>query len=128
MAETWIFTQTLRIGNNSYATAVTKTSDGAYTYDSAVAANQTDKLVACNIDVSQVVGIYISSDQDCTIETNSNNASGGQTINIDADNPYVWVKDSGITNPLTTDITALYITNTTAITRLQIRILVDLTV
>jgi len=127
MAQSWTVTQTLRIGNNTLSTAVTKTADGSYIFDDAIAANQTDKLLAASVDVSQVQAIYISSDQDCTIETNSS-SSPAQTLAIDANNPLVWTKDSGVTNPLTTDITALYVTNTTAITRLAIYILVDLTV
>lgn len=127
MSVSYIFTNSVRIGNNTISYSVTKTSDGEYVYDGSLAANQTDALVAAAIDVSQIVGLYMYSDADLTIQTNSG-SSPADTINLDGGTPLVWIKDQGTTCPLTTDVTALYLTNTTACSVIKFRILVDLTV
>lgn len=127
MSVSYIFTQTLKIGNNTIAYSKTVTADAQVVYDGTLAANQTDALIAFNIDVSQLQALYIYADADVTIETNSG-SSPGNTLSIDGGNPLVWVKDSGLANPLTVDVTALYATNTTALTVFKIYALVDATV
>ncbi len=71
--------------------------------------------------------IHLESDQDCTIETNATDATGGQTITLKAGIPFVWQKNSGITKPITADVTRFFVTNTTAITRLYCAVLNDAT-
>ena len=91
--------------------------------------NGNDNLVAFNLDYSQCKALMIVADGDLTIETNANDATGGQTIAITEDVPFFWQANSGITCPITTDITALYVTNATgAAVSLKIRALVDPTV
>jgi hypothetical protein len=46
----------------------------------------------------------------CTIKTNSS-GSPVQTLTIKSTNPIMWSKNDNPTNPLTTDLTALYVTN-----------------
>ena len=127
MSVSYIFTNSVRIGNNTISYSVTKTADGQYVYDGSLSANQTDALIAASIDVSQMVGLYFYSDADLTIQTNSG-GSPADTITLDGGTPLVWIKDQGTANPLTTDVTALYLTNTTACTVIKLYVLVDLTV
>jgi hypothetical protein len=84
----------------------------------------TDTLVAFTLDYSQCKCLMMLASQDMTVETNANNAAGGQTISLKANVPLFWQENSGITCPITTDITALYVTAATAGT-LKIRALVD---
>lgn len=127
MSITYVITQTFKIGNNTTAYSKTITCDGGYTYDGTLAANQTNALIACAIDVSQLQALYIYADADVTLKTNSSGAPV-DTLSIDGGNPLVWVKDSGVTCPLTADVTALYATNTTALTAFKIFAAIDLTV
>jgi hypothetical protein len=106
--------------------AVTSTSGTEKNVSEAIGASQTDYLVAWTCDYSQLQSLYIYSAVAMTIETN-NGSAPGQTITLAAGKPYVWYYGSGITCPITVDVTALYITNTTAGT-LEIRSLEDPTV
>ena len=102
--------------------------------DEAIPAATTDYLVAFVLDVSQAKLIYMVSDVSVTIETNS----AGSPINLftlAANVPYVWAygdaaKRDTAGTAITTDITALYVTNADAEDEatLQIRTLVDPTV
>jgi hypothetical protein len=78
-----------------------------------VANGQTDKAVSFGgVDVSQVVAVWMHSDQAVTIETNSTNATGGNTISLAANVPLQWCTGAPFSNPLTQDITStVYITN-----------------
>ena len=127
MSITYTYTASVKVGNNTTSLSISKSADGEYVFDDAIAANQTNKLIAGVLDVSQIKMLFLYSDQDCTLETNSG-GSPADTISLDAGCPIVWVADSGIACPLTTDVTAFYVTNTTAVGRLIIRAQVDLTV
>lgn len=71
----------------------------------------TDTLINCAIDTSTLQAIQICANKDCTLEANDG-SSPTFTINIKAGIPYQWIKNSGITNPITADVTVLYVTNT----------------
>jgi hypothetical protein len=91
----------------------------------AIAISATDALVAFTCDFSQLKSLYIKCDQALTIKTNSSGAPA-QTITLAANVPYVWTYGSGITCPITADITALYITNGSgSLANLEIRALED---
>lgn len=77
--------------------------------------SSTDLLVNFACDVSQLQLIYMKSDQDITIETNDG-TTPDDTINLKAGKPYVWYTGSYFTNLLTTDVTALYVTNSSGST------------
>lgn len=107
---------------------VTVTSDGEDNRDIVLAGNATNVLVAMVIDVSQLQEIYILSDYDCVLKTNSS-GSPDQTLNIAGGKPFMWVTGSGITNPLTTDVTSVYLTNSSANSNtVRIRSSIDSTV
>lgn len=91
----------------------------------------TNGEIALVIDVSQLKSLYIVADK--AINLFFNEASTGtpsKTINLVANQPFVWTNLSGFTNPFgATDVTALFVTTTVAgATRLQIFGLLDPTV
>lgn len=80
-----------------------------------VATGQTDVLFAVTLDVSQVKAFYLVSDKNVTFETN-NSATPANTLSLVADIPYVWYTNKYDTFKLTTDVTAVYITNASGAT------------
>ena len=81
----------------------------------AVGASQTDLLVPTTFAVANLRSIFLLSTQNMTLETNSG-SSPANTFTLTANVPFAWQYQSGITNPFGTDVTAFYVTNTTALT------------
>lgn len=106
---THVFTPTWAKNSETLYKAVSVTADGDSARNVAVPGATADVLVAAAIDVSQMKGLYIESDQDITIETNSSSAPD-DTLTIKANKPLQWYADCGLANPLTVDVTALYLT------------------
>ena len=77
-------------------------------------------------DVSAMKGLYIQSDQDLTIETNSG-STPTDTLALKANTPVVWSSNSVHSNPLTADVTAnIFVTNSSgSAAALEIRKLED---
>lgn len=120
-------TRSWAYGNDQLTQADTVSADSLVSIDASVA-NGNDQLHALTLDVSQVKALYISSDQDLTLETNSS-SSPADTIALKANKPVIWSTNCGLTNPLGTDVTALYITNASGSTAaFKLRALVDPTV
>jgi hypothetical protein len=99
-----------------------------------IPAESTNLLVACAIDVSQLKGLYLISNLDLVVKTNSS-GSPANTFTLYAGVPYMWMEgDSAIRdtagNAVTVDITAIYVTNAheTAEAQFDLRALVDPTV
>jgi len=93
--------------------------------DEAVADSETDLEITYEIDQSAMQSFYMVSDQDVTVETNDG-AAPDDTFSLQANIPLVWTANSNLTNPVTTDITALFVTNASGSTaNLKIRALVD---
>jgi len=109
--------------------SVTKTGTGSLDIREAIADETTDGEVAYVVDVSQLVAVFILSDQALTIETNDG-AAPQETISLAAGVPLMWhdgLADAGC--PFSDDITALFVTNASgAIANLSIMTLVDVTV
>jgi hypothetical protein len=104
--------------------SVTVTGEGEPNLDVTVAANQTNKEVDYVLDVSTVTSLWLYSDKDLTIKTNSTSAPD-DTIALKAGVPLPWESTTGyFDNPLTVDVTKFYLTNTLAC-RFQARILTD---
>lgn len=77
------------------------------------------------VDVSALKAILLLADQSLTVKTNDG-SSPDQTLSLAAGVPFFWQANCGITNPLTDDISALYITNASGVaTTLYIRVLQD---
>lgn len=75
----------------------------------------TNGEVAFTLDVSQLKGIYIVSDQDILLETNDG-SSPDDTISLKAGIPYLWHENSYHACLFDADITALFVTNTSGST------------
>lgn len=90
-----------------------------------IADSTTDQEITIGIDVSAIQVIVITADQDLTIETNSATVPD-DTINLLANIPYEWAVGSYFTNLLTTDITSIFVTNSSgSATNLYLRGIVD---
>lgn len=93
----------------------------------AVADSATDLEVTFTLDVSACKVFYLVSDQAVTVETNN----GGvpiDTITLVAGVPYLWTTDSYDAFLLGTDVTALFITNSSGSTaNIELRALSDST-
>lgn len=92
----------------------TFTGDGQESRAVAVPPTTSDQLVNFAMDVDQIKSIYMKSNVDLTVETNSDSAPD-DTIELLAGIPYIWHTGSYFTNLLTTDVTALYLTNDGAV-------------
>lgn len=125
MAITHRITVQWQRGSDALAQSFEISSGAEFSLEEAFTAAN-DQLMAMVMDVSQMKALYISADQDCTLEFNSS-SSPTFTLTIDADHPLSWTNGVGYSNPLTADITALYVSAAVAGT-LNIRILYDPTV
>lgn len=121
-------TEAVVAGGKSLTKSSTYTGDARLSREVEVATAETDYLIAMVLDVSEIDGIYIVSDQTVTFETN-NGAAPAETISLVADVPYLWTTSSYFTNLLATDITAIYITNASGSTAtINIEVVFDSTV
>lgn len=125
MPFTHTLTEKLVVGNTSIEKSNAQSAGANTSIDETIADSTTDGLINFTLDVSQLQSIYIVSDADITIETNDG-SSPADTLSLVAGVPYVWHADSYHTCLLTTDITALYVTNASGgSARLQIEALHD---
>jgi hypothetical protein len=84
--------------------------------------------VTLAVDVSQVRGVYIVCDQDVLLETNSS-SSPTNTLTLEAGVPYIWFTNKPYSLWMTSDVTALFVTNASAAAaHLQMELLIDPTV
>ncbi len=105
----------------------TYTGSSITSIDETVAHGATNFQINVAIDVSTIKSIFILSDQNVTLETNSG-SSPAETISLVANVPYVWHTNSYFTNLLATDITAIFITNASGSTAaITLRVLQDAT-
>jgi hypothetical protein len=79
-------------------------------YDGTIAALATNVLVEVAFAIADLQSLCIWSDTNLTIKTNSS-TSPTQTINLLASVPIVWGTGLGSADPITADVTALYVTN-----------------
>lgn len=102
--------RTFTLDGETITAPQTLTVDGVGGIDGSLTASQADQEYAITIDVSQLKYLYILASNDCTVETNSS-SSPVDTITPKAGVPYVWTYGSGVTNPLGTDVTKIFVTN-----------------
>lgn len=115
------------VGDRTIKKTQSLSSTARLSLEETVATGQTNKQIAFTLDVSQLKAIVIVSDKDVTFETNSG-SSPVDTIALLADIPYVWHYQSYHACLLTTDVTAIFITNASGATAtLQIEALYDAT-
>ena len=113
-------------GSSVVEQSFSQSSGAESNVDEDVTTATTDGLVAFTLDFSQCKALYmLASGGALTVKTNSSGAPD-QTIALASGVPFVWVATSGITCPITTDITALYVSNASGATvTLKIRSLTD---
>ncbi len=100
-------------------------AEGSIDIDQAIADAEVDKSIAFVLDISEVAMIAIKSTQAITIETNDG-TTPADTLSLAANVPLVFSGAAGETNPFTTDITELFVTNASgAEAQLQIKVLFD---
>ena len=99
-------------GGLSLASSNAFSAAAEYNITETVADGITDAEVACVIDVSEIKSIYISSNLNLLLETNINDGSV-DVLNLLANQPYIWHTGYLYTNILDTDITKLFLTNST---------------
>lgn len=115
------------VGDRTIKKTQNLSSTARLSLEETIATGQTNKQIAFTLDVSQLKAIVITSDKDVTFETNSG-SSPVDTIALLADVPYVWHYQSYHACLLTTDVTAIFITNASGATAtLQIEALYDAT-
>ena len=90
-----------------------------------VAGSASNAQQAIDFSQSNLRAIYIKTDQDLTLKTNST-GSPQETVTLKAGVPFVWVYQSGITNPFAGNVTATYWSNAGATAaNVYIRLLVN---
>lgn len=103
----------VRFSNTLTAQKVVQPTD-AHVLDASVsvANGQTDKAMSIGgLDISQLKAIWIDSNQDVLLETNSS-SSPTDSINLKANVPYIWMEGSPAPLLLTADVpSTIYCTN-----------------
>lgn len=120
------YTMTAAVNDGTQTISKTVTLTGSDTrIDEAIPASQTNLLVNFALDISKCVGFYMVSDVAMTVKTNSS-GSPQETFTLTADEPVFWndAMSMTISSLFAGDVTALYVTNTTAGT-LRIRAIYD---
>ena len=124
---THALTETIVADGKSIPVTQEFTGDGDVGREIAVASDASDLAVNLAIDFSQIQSLWISADQDLTLETNSDSAPD-DTIALKGGKPLHWEPDSYYDCPLTADVTVLYVTNGSAVAcTLKIEVLEDAT-
>jgi len=105
-------------GGRTKSHTITKTGTGKIAVEEDVATGENDfEIQLKGVDISEVTAIYINSTQDVTLETNAADATGGNTLTLKADEPYVWWTDAPFVNVITADITTdVFVTNASGAT------------
>lgn len=109
------FSESLRIvwtgpGSASLSGTVTKANTGEGGLSIPVGAATTNLQINLVMDVSQVALLYMKSDVDMTLKTNSTGAPTN-TIALTAGVPQIYLSASGMTLQFTGDVTTAFLTN-----------------
>lgn len=127
MATVNITTRVQAGGTEVISRTNTYSASGLIKVNEAIANGQTDKVVTFTADQSAMSAFWLMSDQIVTVETN-NGTTPTDTFVLTANEPLVWVSTGEYTNPITADITAIYITNASGSTaNVEIGVLQDAT-
>src|ERR1051325_8904 len=115
MATTY-FTHTIKYswsgpGTSSLSGAVTRTGDADDGRIIQVDASTPDVPVAVSFAKDNLKSVYMLSTQDITLETNADDHTGGNLIELTAGVPVVFQSDAGQTNPFTFDVDGMFLTN-----------------
>ena len=83
--------------------------EAAAQLDESIADGETDKEVTISFPLAGLKSFTLSSDQACTVKTNSSGAPQ-ETFNLVANSPLIWTEGNG-TAPIAGPVTALFVTN-----------------
>jgi hypothetical protein len=118
MAYSGVITIAYDGGGTNKTDTITKSASGRVAWEEDIVTATTDGQVNCpTIDVSELELLYIKSTQDVLLETNAADATGGNTLTLKANQPYIWWSNAPFVNMITLDIvTNVFITNTSGAT------------
>lgn len=125
-----VFTHTLGVTYKTDAGTITSTTDSyqadcEHDIDDSVPASTTNKEFDIAITKANIKSMVLYSDQSVTLKTNST-TSPTDTITMAAKKQVVWNTDSLNSCPFTSDITKIFVTNSTAAAaKLAIRFLLN---
>lgn len=97
-------------GGSFLSKSVALVSEGENNRDVSVPATTDDMEVDWDVNVARMKSLFILSDQDITINTNSSSVPA-DTLTPKANKPLIWYDGSGLANPLGTDVSRLFISN-----------------
>lgn len=125
MAFTHYLVRTYTTSGASVSKTATVTGGLESNVDEALSASSANVTINWQLDQSACQGLMIVATNAVTLCTNDlSSGSPDQTLELTADKPYTWAYGDYASCPITTDVTALYASCTTACT-LSIRALVD---
>lgn len=134
MPVSYQFNQTVRTNNGSVTIpGVTVSGDAELVYDDMIPAATTNKQIVLALDVSELKGFVIVAEglatgKTMTLKTNSTSTPANTFTLTPASPGIAWHTGGPFTNPLTTDVTAIYVTSDdTAARRLRIYVCADVT-
>ncbi|HEV2122611.1 MAG TPA: hypothetical protein VGW38_07535 [Chloroflexota bacterium] len=91
---------------------MSREADGKYAASVSVPASTTNKQVEANFTFADAEIVFLKSDKDVTLYTNAPSTGvPADTIVLKAGVPKFYVKDGGMTNLFTANVTAIYLTN-----------------
>lgn len=122
MSYTYTLLQQVDTPAGSLSQSISATGEADIEMEVAIPA-ATDTQVDLQVPYANIKALYWLADVAMTVETNSGSAAD-QTISLAAGVPLVWITGGIGSNPITDNITALYVTAASAGT-LKIRVLYD---
>jgi hypothetical protein len=99
--------------NDSYT--VVGTNEENFSFD--VAAGATAEVDVGSIPFAKMVSFYIVATQNGTVYTNAADGTGGQVIPLTANKGYAWNNTLVASNPITANITKIYFTNSSTLSK-----------
>lgn len=97
-------------GANTRSSSYEITADGSATREVPIGNAASDFQVDVNIDMSEMKSFLLKADVGMTVKTNSS-GTPDDTFTLKAGVPLLWTENSYFSNPLSADVTALYVTN-----------------
>lgn len=127
MAFTHNVVRTYQTSGGNLSNTVSQSADAEEARSLSVAVASPDTEVAISILYAGLKSIYISSSLALTVETNSSSAPD-DTLSVPAGGALVWTAQDGTANPLTANVTKVFLTATgSGSSAVEIRVLQDST-
>lgn len=112
MAFTGKVTVQIQESGRTVSGTMSREGDGKYAASVTVPASTTNKQVEANFTFADAEIVFLKSDKDVTLYTNApSTGAPADTITLKAGVPKVYVKDGGMTNLFTANVTAIYLSN-----------------